>query len=216
MRVWPKSLKGRTILLTLLGLMGVIGTAGYVWWRPIRGYVHNQLQIIRERDSDDPVVRGLARGEIRAGSSLDDLIAAHPPKRVERFGRFADVYFANGVMVIAVDGKLVFAREGWCSHCTVFFNHFTPADSQEYESCSAANHDRQVEEWKNAHGAVGGFAGCVEYWAPLRNLANPDPYTEQPWEAEQADPHRAAGGVIAYMPYCQPFRTAAEAPADDR
>jgi hypothetical protein len=216
MRLWPKSLRGRTNLLTLLGLVAVVGTAGYVWWRPINGYVYHQLRIIRERDSAHPVARGLARGEIRAGSSVDDLIAAHPPKRVDRFGRFADVTYDDCLTLIAVDGKLVFARHGWCSHSTIFFNHFTPADSQEYEACSVAEDARRMEDDRCPHRAVCGVAAMMPNYHPFHMLANPAPYTEQPWDAEQADPHRAAGGVIAYMPYCQPFRTAAEAPADDR
>lgn len=216
MRLWPKSLKWRTILLTLLGLMGVIGTAGYVWWRPINRYVYNQLQIMHERDSADPVARGLARGEIRAGSSVDDLIAAHPPKRVDHFGRFTDVTYPNSLTVIAVDGKLTFAQYGWCSHSTIFFNHFTPADAQEYEACAAADHERRMEEARCQHSAVCGVAAMMPHYSPFHKLADPDPYAEQPWEAEQADPHRAVGGVMAYMPYCQPFRTTAEATADDR
>lgn len=215
MRLWPKSLKWRTILFTLVGLTAVIGTAGYIWWRPISRYVSNQLQIIHERDNAHPVTRGLARGEIRAGSSLDELIAAYPPKRVQRFGRFADVDYKDGPSLIAVDGNLVFARYGWCSHATIFFNHFSPALEQEYSSSSSAEYDRQIEEKMLSHGSVGGLMGFVEYHWRFRELAHPPPYPEELWEAEAADPHRAVGGVTADMPYSTRFRDVVAGPVNE-
>src|SRR5262245_29097945 len=111
MPLLPRSLKWRTILLTLLGLAAVLGPVGYFYWRPMCGYVQNQLQIIHERDSAHPVARGLARGEIRAGMSVEELIVTHPPKRVTRHGRFVDVDYEHGPDLIAMDGKLVGAIE---------------------------------------------------------------------------------------------------------
>lgn len=206
MRLWPKSLKWRTTLLTLLGLVAVGGTVGYVWWRPIGGCVSNQMQIWKDRDSAHPVTRGLARGEIRAGSSVDELIAAHPPKRVERHGRFMDLRYADGPTVTAMDGKLILAQLGWCSHSTIYFNRLSLAEEKEWSASSSAEYDRQIEEKMLSHGSVGGLMGFVEYHHRYRELAHPPPYPEQPWEAEQADPHRAAGGVMAFMPYSTRFR----------
>jgi hypothetical protein len=216
MRLWPRSLKWRTILLTLLGLVAVGGTAGYVWWRPIRGYVSNQMEIWKDRDSEHPVTRGLARGEIRAGSSVEELIATHPPKRVARHGRFVDVTYADGPCLTAMDGKLVLAYLGWCSQSTVYFNHLSPAEEREWSDSSSAELDRRIEEWKNLHGAVGGLMGCVEFDRRLKKLANPDPYPEDLWETESADPHRSVGGVAAFMPHCPRFHDVVAGPAEER
>jgi len=179
MRLWPRSLKWRTILLTLLGLVAIGGTAGYVWWRPIGGYISNQIAIWKDRDDAHPVTRGLARGEIRAGMSVEELIATHPPKCVDRHGRFADVRYADGPTLTAMDGKLVLAQLGWCSHSTIYFNTLSATEEKEWSDSSSAEYDRKIEEKMNAHGSVGGLMGCAAYDWQLRELAYPPPYLEE-------------------------------------
>ena len=109
MRLWPKSLKWRTILLTLLALVAVIGTVLYVWWRPITGFVSQRVATVEFWDDSDPLTRGLARGEIREGSQVDELIAAYPPQHTIVYDRYTQLHYQNGVAVLARDGRLAHA-----------------------------------------------------------------------------------------------------------
>jgi hypothetical protein len=204
MPLLPRSLKWRVRLLTLLGLAAVLGPLGYFYWRPVKGYVLNQLAIIRERDDPNPVTRGLARGEIRPGSSVDELEAAHPPKRAYQYGRFRELCYENGPTVTAMDGKLVCAVDGWCSHAILFFNTLTPAEEMEYSASVSSYWDERAEQSKAPHRAVGGVMGYMPCCQPYCDLAYPPP-DEKPWEAEEAAPHRAIGGVTGYMSWCSPY-----------
>lgn len=216
MRMWPRSLKWRTILLTLLGLVAIGVTAGYMWWRPIWEHLKWQREMATLRESPHPLTRKLARGEVRPGASIEELLEQYPPVKLWRFGRFTEAHYGNNPDLIAMDGRLVFARSGWGTSGTIVFNTMSPAEEREWSESWSEYYDRRSDGRKAAHGAVGGLMGCVEYDWRLRELANPPPYPEEAWETETADPHRAVGGVTAYMPYSTRFRDVVAAPAEGR
>ncbi len=214
MRLWPKSLKWRTILLTLLGLVAVGGTVGFVWWREIWDHFNWQKQMATLRESPHPLTRKLARGEVRAGDSINEVMASYPPERVWQIGRFTEAHYGNNPDLIAMDGRLVFARSGWGTPGTIIFKVMSPAEEREWSEGWTAYYDLQIEDWKCRHSALCGVAALLPRYSPYDRLAHPPPYPEELWEAEQADPHRAAGGVMAYMSHCPTFRELAAGPAE--
>jgi hypothetical protein len=162
MRLWPKSLKWRTILLTLLGLVAVGGTVVYVWGRPIKNHVREQLEIFGLRDDPHLVTRGLARGEIGPNTSIEELIACHPPDEVLRSGRFVRAsYFTDrgGTHVVAVNGRP--ARASFCAlgqHTTIF-DHLTREEDRTFTDATPENEPHRSDAVRAGHRAVAGVAG---------------------------------------------------------
>jgi hypothetical protein len=108
MKLIPRSLKWRTILLTVWVLTSVFGTVWYFYGRDIEQHIARGIGNYRLRDSEDAVVRGFARGEFGPGSSVVELIEKHPPSHVKRWGRFTNVTYED-VFVVAMNGKLLCA-----------------------------------------------------------------------------------------------------------
>lgn len=199
------TLKRRTLLLTGWALAIVLGTAWYAFGPRVARVVAQYRETLRLRDSDDPVVRALARGEIGPGTSVEELIEKYPPKKVRQYGRFVDVRYDRPDL-IAMDGKLVFAKFGSCSQAHIFFDRLTEADERAYSASVTTYYDQQFQEWKAAHSAAGGVMGWASCFTPLRELANPPPTEEERMLAEQIDPHNAVVGVAGYLPWCSPYR----------
>lgn len=159
----PRSLKWRTILFTLVGLLSIGLSVWATWGRDIEFAIReqmaiheNQLRIRNLREDQDPVMRGLARGEIRAGDSVEELIAAHPPERVARHERYVELEYSFWLKVVAKDGQLVMAvlrGAGACSPSTVFFNHLTANDELAIETWAS---NQRFAERQMCHQAVGG------------------------------------------------------------
>lgn len=114
MRLWPKSLKWRTILLTLLGLVAV-GVS--VWWTfraDIAVFVRQQKTLSVLRNSPHALDRAVGNGELRVGVSVDEWAAAHPPRSRCRHDEYDTLMYEGNhryapLRVIAVDGVIVFA-----------------------------------------------------------------------------------------------------------
>lgn len=180
MRLLPRSLKWRTRLLTLLGLAGVIGTALYVWWRPITGFVSQRVATVEFWNDPDPLTRGLARGEFREGSPVDELIAAHPPQHTIVYDRYTQLDYPNGVTVLARDGRLVYATH--LVERATFFNSLGDRELWGY-FCGYSNHldtearlQEEQDRWDrfydhDPHIAVAGVAGNASTSDWLRERA---------------------------------------------
>jgi hypothetical protein len=123
----PRSVRQRWVRRMLISAVSaVVLLLGACWffgvWRPrdITGY------LIMSRECH-PVWKDLALRRMRAGHSLENLIARTAPARVERFGRYAMVNYQSGlaltgVTVVARDGRLV-SGEAWsCTFHHTFFN----------------------------------------------------------------------------------------------
>lgn len=146
MRLWPKSLKWRTILLTILVVASSCGVTCLLkpslvddWVFPARKWVEYQLErqerIDRLKESEHAFHRDLARGEFGRGSSADEWFAKHPPTECMRHDNYITAYYANVNMyivqvVIAQDGKLI---QAYCGPThTEFFTFRTKADENDY------------------------------------------------------------------------------------
>lgn len=152
MRLIPKSLKWRTLLLTAWALAVVFGTIWYFHGGDIKRYVNRHRENYRLRDHDDPVIRGLARGEIGPGASIDEFIATHKPKRVLRHGRFVEVGHQS-VVLVAMDGKLISAYYG--GH--IFFYQLSEADELAHLASRSNFFEQERQAWRDRHAAVAGF-----------------------------------------------------------
>lgn len=168
MRLIPRTLKWRAILLTLLGLVAVGGTVGYVWWQPIREYIHNQSAIARLREDPDPLTRALARGEVRAGTSVADLTTTYTPVDVIRSGRYTQFSYPNGLTILAKDGRLAYAIH-W-GEGAVFFDTMEAGEFSDFlrgylqdqnteSRLSDAQRDWHRSDTDSSHSAVAGVAG---------------------------------------------------------
>lgn len=114
MRLWPHSLRWRTILLTLLGLIAV-GVS--VWWTfraDISAFVKRQQLLASMRKCRHPLDNALGDGELREGMSVEEWAAAHPPETCTRHDRLVTLRYEGTVRrdslrVVAVDGVIVYA-----------------------------------------------------------------------------------------------------------
>ena len=137
MRLLPKSLKWRVILLTLVGLTAIGVSVWVAFGRDIIDTLFHHGRISSLRNSPHPVTRGLARGEIGPHTPVEELMATHPPDKVFRSGRFVRISYYWGqpgrTHVVAVDGRLLYA-----SYCfegrTVFFDHRTADEDKALRS----------------------------------------------------------------------------------
>jgi len=141
MRLWPKSLKWRTILLTLFGLLSVLVSVGVFCGRDIYRAVRQHAGNFELRDDPDPIVRALARGEIHSGSDIEEVKAKYPPKHETRIAEFVQFEYPgpqgyqHGPHIIAVNGRLAFARQSeYRSYCPSheFFDTLTEQEAARY------------------------------------------------------------------------------------
>jgi|GEM_PF-879024 len=96
---------------------------------------HQAKRMVGFRDDEEPVLLGLARGEIRAGDPIEPLVLMVPQKpfsRVYRHGEYvtlhADPTGYGGTTLVAKNGKLVSARTSSCTFHDVFFDGMTEAE----------------------------------------------------------------------------------------
>jgi len=167
MRLIPRTLKWRAILLTLLVTASGLTVACVLnlatvdeWIFPTRVWVTNQLErqqrIDRLKESEEPYLRDLARGEFGPGSSADEWFAKHPPTECMRHDNYITAFYVRNEytiqVVIAQDGKLVHAHCG-PTH-TEFFTFRTKADENDY----VASYERWHKGYCAAMPAVLGVA----------------------------------------------------------
>lgn len=180
MRLFPKSLRWRVILLTLLGLTAIGVSVWATFGRAIEAAVRRQLVLLALRDDPHPVTRGLARGEIGPHTSIEELIAAHPPDDLRRSGRYVRATYRSrrGVThVVAVDGRPAAAMHwGWFEEGATFFDHMTPDENNPfYPMTMDAEWSREVRDYYLAHAALGGVAGHwggMQYRDPLDDVSD--------------------------------------------
>jgi hypothetical protein len=145
MRLWPKSLKWRAILLTLLVTASNCGVTCLLnpsmvddWIFPARVWMRNQLErqerIDKLKESEHAFHRDLALGEFGRESSADKWLAKHPPTVCARHDNYITALYERNeytiLVVNAQDGKLVHAHCG-PTH-TDFFTFRTKADENAY------------------------------------------------------------------------------------
>ena len=112
-----------------------------------------------------PVVRGLARGSIREGQPVDEVVARYGPFDVETVGRYQLLsapragFSFEGWGILARDGKLVHAV--WYT-CTAHVTYFDALLADEHRDCweqVQAHRDRVREDRHRARMAAAGAAG---------------------------------------------------------
>ncbi len=179
MRLLPRSLKWRAILLTLLGLAAVIGTAGYVWWRPIWLHTQSQVEIVCLREDPHPVTRGLARGEIGPQTDIEQMISAHRPDELLRSGQFVRAsYYTDrgadrgGTHVVAVNGRPACASFCTGGQHTIFFDHLTREENRAFTDATPENEPLRSDAVRAGHRAIAGVAGyrAASDWPPWHKL----------------------------------------------
>jgi hypothetical protein len=175
----PRSLKWRTILLTLLGLIAV-GVSG--WWTfraDVTAYIKLQQTLAKFRDSTQPIDRAVGGGGIRAGMPVDEWADAFPPKYRFRHDEYQTLrYDASArrekMTVIAVDGKVVFAGTDENRLECSFAGRLSPDEVVAYRASIL----RWVSRYTVAKAMVGGiaFTGSQNPWD------FPTPLTEEQTE----------------------------------
>lgn len=91
-------------------------------------------RMVSFRDNEDPILRGLARGEIRAGDLIEPLVAMMNLRlhcMVTRSGEFVTLHSDptgyGGTRLIATNGKLIAAQTSSCICQDLFFDGMTEA-----------------------------------------------------------------------------------------
>lgn len=145
MRLWPKSLKWRAILLTMLVTASSLSVACVLnlstvagWANTARHWVEDQhdrqKKIDQLKHSEHAFHRDLARGEFGRGSSAEEWFAKHPPSWCARHDNYITAFYETeeriDQVVVAQDGKLVSAHISWTLYD--FFTFRTEADENDY------------------------------------------------------------------------------------
>src|SRR3954451_1104005 len=91
----PSRARRRWTALVALFILASIGTAIWRYEKRITRYVNYKIQREQYRNSDDPLLRGLARGENGPGYPIEELIRAYPPKSIYRHDEFVTVTFGK-------------------------------------------------------------------------------------------------------------------------
>lgn len=164
-----RSRKWRAAVLTGAVFAVTAGGVLYRHWPAVTAYVERELWLAKYRRNAAPVARGLADGSIKAGDSVDEVIAAYPPKRLAYQGPYTYVEYqvphpSSGRPVecrlYAIDGKLVQALIGPFepSGNDVVFDTVTTAESFRMSGFLQARHLDELEAaWSVAGTAVGYF-----------------------------------------------------------
>jgi hypothetical protein len=161
MRLLPRSLKWRTVLLTLLGLVAV-GVSG--WWTfrtQISAYVKQQQTLDKLRRSPHAIDRAVGSGELRVGMSVDEFAATHPPRDRLQHDEYDTLSYEgnhrrDSIRVIAVNGRIVFAGERVDEPAGVFVGGMSADECGAY----IASIRRWSERYIVGRAALGGVAGC--------------------------------------------------------
>jgi hypothetical protein len=166
-----------TALIALFVLASIV-TAVWRYEKGITRYINYRIQRNQYRNSDDPLLRGLARGEYGPGYPIEELIRAYPPKSIYRHDEFVTVTFGKpewlgGTEVIAMNGKVVYARDGWCSAAHVFFMTMSPVEEQAYLNSFSAVVDAMIEKRDAPPQAVAGAAGVAYMRGEYEPAPNP-------------------------------------------
>jgi hypothetical protein len=119
------------------------------------------------RNSPDPILRGLARGDIKAGDPLGTLIKDNPHYDVLRFDDYVmmgyDPTGYGGTRLMAKNGKLVLGITCSCVYHDVFFNKTREMTEQEHVACAMAERRarQQQLDFGYAMPAAVGVAGSL-------------------------------------------------------
>jgi hypothetical protein len=160
-----------------LFVLASIGSAVLRYEKRIARFVNYKIQREQYRSGDDPLLRGLATGEYGPGYPVEELIRMYPPKCIYRHDEFVTATFGKpgefgGTEVIAMNGKVVFARDDvWRSPSHVFFRNMSPAEGQAYSQSFSALIDAIIEKRNALSMAVAG-AAAVAY---MRGEYDPAP-----------------------------------------
>lgn len=138
-----RSRKWRAAVVVWLLAAACVGSALYHFWPEVDRLLDREARRRRHLRSHDPVCRDLAAGRFAEGSSVEDLIAAHPPERVVRAGPYTMVRYkptfryngpSGGATLVAKNGGLVSAEVGWTGpdHLNLF-NRMSRADEFEFQ-----------------------------------------------------------------------------------
>lgn len=119
----------------------------------------------------DRVERALARGDIHDGQTVDEVVAAYGPFRVETIGRYqrlqlpADGLMFEGYGIVGKDGRLAAAAWAHCKGHVVFFNTLSEVEENEFARESAAQRERRYAAEVLARMAAGGsLLGARDPW----------------------------------------------------
>ncbi len=112
---------------------------------------HQAQRMVSFRDNEDPILRGLARGEIRAGDPIEPLVTMMNLRlhcQVTRSGEFVTLHSDptgyGGTFLIAMNSKLVFARTSSCVYKDLFFNGLTEAARNAHDVGYSAEMDKLI------------------------------------------------------------------------
>lgn len=135
-----RSRKWRAAAITLTVLAAGCGGFLYRYWDEVKAYADREYRRYWHADGSDAFCRDMASGRFRAGDSVEDLIAAHPPQQICHIGQYTILriksrsrgvsYPPGGGHVVAKDGRLARVSLGnWDAFGAVeLFNTLTPAD----------------------------------------------------------------------------------------
>ncbi len=167
MRLIPRTLKWRTILLTLLGLVAV-GVS--LWWTfraEINAFVKRQQLLDKMRNCRHTFDNALGNGELREGMPVEEWVAAHPPKSRFRHDQYESLIYEgsarrDSLCVIAIDGVIVFAGTDTTQPEHTIVGSLSPTEVRAYDASVRRWRQNQIAGRAAVFGVV--CAGSPERW----------------------------------------------------
>ena len=143
-----RSRKCRTATLTFTIIGVFAGGFAYRNFDILGNYFDHAMRDLQYSFGPDGARKDLARGRFRAGDSVDDLIATHPPDRITRGGRYTHLRYAppfsfDATTVLARDGTLAWAGAYSCAYGHVFFDEL---NVNEHTDANQAIHAADIAE----------------------------------------------------------------------
>ncbi len=136
-----RSFKRRLRWLGLVVLLFGVGLLLYCWDHRIWSY--EQWWVYQEMDKEcDPVWREYHYRRIRAGDSVEEVIAQTKPRKVRRQGKWTILAYGRNpissegiefttLTAYAYEGQMIFAYAGSCCWLRIFLDELTEEQCQE-------------------------------------------------------------------------------------
>ena len=128
--------------------------AGEAWYFRIYSYRDVKAYHYMHRECH-PVWKDLALRRIKPGDDVEELIANTSPARIHRHGEYTTIYYQGGlsfteVVVVARDGRLVWAEAVSCTWDHTFFDEMNSEGRKDYWRSFESYVDQKLQERSRA------------------------------------------------------------------
>jgi hypothetical protein len=127
--------------------------------REFRPSPHRASRLEGHRNSNDPILRDLARGHIKAGDPIEPLVRLNPHYDVLRYADCVEMHYNptgyGGTVVLAKRGRVDFAATSSCLYTDVFIEDRPDEDEFPILEARKFASQKRRDAWDTIPGVVG-------------------------------------------------------------